>query len=146
MRVAPPLPLTPEERTALERWARGHSTLNRLVLRAKIVLRAAAEAQNKQIPKELGVQATTCALWRHRFHQLRLHGLDRDAPRAGGPPPTPGFHHPGYRARYAPNHTRERDALADPNDGGPLRGQPQYRSPSLASPSDPTSIRRSTPS
>jgi transposase len=86
VRVAAPLSLTSEERQSLEQWARGHSTPHRLVLRARIVLRAADGAQNKQIAVELGIQANTCALWRHRFHHLRLHGLERDAPRAGGPP------------------------------------------------------------
>ena len=86
MRVAQTLSLTSAERESLERWARGHSTPHRLVLRAKIVLRAADGAQNKQIAEELGIQANTCALWRHRFYHLRLSGLERDAPRAGGPP------------------------------------------------------------
>ncbi|EQD39446.1 feruloyl esterase, partial [mine drainage metagenome] len=78
--------LTSEERNSLESWARDRSTPHhRLVLRAKIVLRAADGAQNKQIAEELGIQANTCALWRHRFHHLRLSGLEQDAPRAGGP-------------------------------------------------------------
>ncbi|MCI4335654.1 MAG: IS630 family transposase [Thermoplasmata archaeon] len=34
---------------------------------------------------ELGAQPNTCAPWRHRFYRLRLHGLESDAPGAGGP-------------------------------------------------------------
>ena len=85
MRVAPPLTLTSEERQRLESWARGRSTPHRLVLRAQIVLRAAEGAQNKQIAEELGTQRNTCALWRNRFHRLRLAGIEQDAPRPGGP-------------------------------------------------------------
>src|SRR3990170_2951281 len=85
VRVAPTLALTSEERHRLESWARGRSTLHRLVLRARIVLRAAEGAQNKQIAEELGAQANTCALWRNRFHRLRLVGIEQDAPRPGGP-------------------------------------------------------------
>ncbi|MCI4336689.1 MAG: helix-turn-helix domain-containing protein [Thermoplasmata archaeon] len=104
MRVAPPLSLTSEERASLERWARGHSTPNRLVLRARIVPRAADGAQNRQIAEELGGQPNTCALWRHRFYHLRLHGLERDGPRAGGPTLIPDstiraiVHSPPYSA------------------------------------------------
>ena len=43
MRVAQLLTLTPEQRTTLTRWSRGRSTPARLVLRAKIVLRAAEQ-------------------------------------------------------------------------------------------------------
>ncbi len=85
MRVAPSLSLTLEERQRLESWARGRSTPHRLVLRAQIVLRAADGAQNKQIAEELGTQRNTCALWRNRFHRLRLAGIEQDAPRPGGP-------------------------------------------------------------
>ena len=85
MRVAPTLTLTSEEREKLESWARGRSTPHRLVLRAQIVLRAAEGIQNKQIAEELDTQRNTCALWRNRFHRLRLAGIEQDAPRPGGP-------------------------------------------------------------
>ena len=85
MRQAPPIVLTPEERDHLMSWARGRSTPHRLVLRAQVVLRAADGVQNKQIAEELRTQPNTCALWRNRFYRLRLAGIERDAPRAGGP-------------------------------------------------------------
>lgn len=85
MRVAPTIQLTPEERDQLLSWARGRSTPFRLVLRAKIILRAADGVQNKQIAEELGAQPNTCALWRSRFYRLRLAGIEQDAPRPGGP-------------------------------------------------------------
>ena len=85
MRVAPTVSLTPEERGQLESWARGRSTPFRIVLRAKIVLRAADGLQDKQIAVELNTQRNTCALWRGRFRRLRLAGIEQDAPRPGGP-------------------------------------------------------------
>ena len=53
MRRAIPIILTADERTTLERWARGRRTPVRLVLRAKIVLRAAAGLQNTAIAAAL---------------------------------------------------------------------------------------------
>ncbi|MGI0131029.1 MAG: IS630 family transposase [Thermoplasmata archaeon] len=85
MRVAPSIVLTPAERGSLTSWARGRSTPFRLVLRAQIALHAAEGFQNKRIAELLHTQANTCALWRNRFHQLRLAGIQDDAPRAGGP-------------------------------------------------------------
>jgi transposase len=85
VRVAPAVSLAPEERRQLESWARGRSTPFRIVLRAKIVLRAADGLQDKQIAAELNAQRNTCALWRGRFHRLRLAGIEQDAPRSGGP-------------------------------------------------------------
>ncbi|MCI4336222.1 MAG: IS630 family transposase [Thermoplasmata archaeon] len=85
MRVAPRLSLTEDERSQLTAWARGRSTPHRVVLRARIVLRAAEGATNKRIAEELSTEPNTCALWRRRFLAARLSGLMSDAPRAGGP-------------------------------------------------------------
>ncbi|MBA3311944.1 MAG: hypothetical protein H0T47_01435 [Planctomycetaceae bacterium] len=49
MRTAPVIDVTDDERTTLRRFARGRSTPARLVLRAKIVLRAAEGMRNKDI-------------------------------------------------------------------------------------------------
>ncbi len=83
MRVAPPVILTPEERSELESWSRGRSTPHRLVLRAQIVLRAAEGTENQQIATELGTRPNTVGLWRRRFTLLRLPGVQKDAPRPG---------------------------------------------------------------
>ena len=56
MRVAVPITLTKDERRELQKFARGRSTPARLVLRAKIVLRAAAGMRNDAIAEELEVQ------------------------------------------------------------------------------------------
>ena len=57
----------------------------RRVLRAKIVLAAATGQQNKEIADELGTLRKTVALWRNRFAQQRLAGIEKDAARGGRP-------------------------------------------------------------
>jgi transposase len=85
MRRAIAIELSDEERTVLQRWARGRSTPARVVLRAKIVLAAAAGRENQDIATELGSDPHTVARWRKRFVALRCVGLESDAPRSGRP-------------------------------------------------------------
>ena len=86
MRKAPPITLTEEEKSVLHRWSRGRSTPARLVLRAKILLLAAEDMRNQAIAKELGTSRQTVGLWRQRFADLGLPGIEKDAPRGGRPP------------------------------------------------------------
>jgi transposase len=86
MKTAARIELTNEERSTLERWSRGRSTPARLVLRAKIVLRAAHGTQNKDIAVELNTSRKTVGLWRERFAVSRLTGIEKDAPRPGRTP------------------------------------------------------------
>lgn len=67
----------------LERWARGRSTPARLVLRSKIALLAASGLLNKEIAAELSCGAKTVCLWRNRFAQSGVAGIEKDAPRGG---------------------------------------------------------------
>jgi transposase len=85
MRIAVPIELSADERDTLERWARGRSTPNRLVLRAKIVLAAAAGQRNDQIAETLDTRPRTVGVWRQRFAAARLAGIAQDAPRGGRP-------------------------------------------------------------
>lgn len=85
MRVAPPVVLTEEQRTVLLRWSRGRSTPARLVLRAKIVLLAAAGKENIAIAEELETDRTIVGRWRKRFVEKGLAGIEKDAPRGGRP-------------------------------------------------------------
>lgn len=85
MRVATTIDLSTDERTQLERWARGRSTPSRLVLRARIVLAAAAGKRNDQIAAELGTRPRTVGVWRRRFARNRMGGIEKDAPRGGRP-------------------------------------------------------------
>lgn len=91
MRRATLITLTDAERTTLTRWARGRRTPARLVLRATIVLRAAAGLQNQEIAAELRTDRECVGRWRTRFATHRLAGIERDAPRAGR---TPRIHSP----------------------------------------------------
>lgn len=86
MRIAPVIELSNEERTTLQRWARGRRTPARLVLRAKIVLAAAAGDRNDVIAEELGTSRKTVGMWRTRFAEERLAGIEKDAPRSGRKP------------------------------------------------------------
>ena len=86
MRVAKEIVLTDEERTTLTKWSRGRATPARVVLRAKIVLLAAEGRLNKDIAVELDTSKKTVCLWRKRFAELRLAGIEKDAPRGGRTP------------------------------------------------------------
>lgn len=108
MKRACAIDITEEERTVLQRWSRGRSTPVRLVLRAKIVLLAADGWMNKDIATELGTAPKTVSLWRRRFADRRLAGIEKDAPRGG--------RHPKKRQRIAKRiletTTREKPANA----------------------------------
>jgi transposase len=79
--------LTDEQRESLERISRAASTPQSLAFRARIVLRAAESDRppNLQIAAELDCSRHTAALWRGRFVEQGLPGL-QDAPRSGRPP------------------------------------------------------------
>ena len=83
---APRIVLDVESRAQLEALERAHSTPQALVFRTKIVLRAADEdfPSNLQIAAEFGCARDTVALWRRRYAEHGLSGL-QDAPRPGRP-------------------------------------------------------------
>ena len=74
--------LSAEERRTLTARARSGRTAHRDVLRAQIVLAAAAGTANAQIARELGICVDTVRKWRRRFVHQRLAGL-KDRPRPG---------------------------------------------------------------
>ena len=86
MRVAVSISLGEQDRELLRRWSRGRSTPARLVMRAKIVLRAAQGQQNKRIAAELDITEQTASRWRRRFATAGLAGIEKDAPRGGRKP------------------------------------------------------------
>lgn len=85
MRTAPAIQLSDLDRATLQRFSRGRSTPAKLVLRAKIVLLAAAGHQNQTIAAELGTTPATVGLWRNRFAEHGLAGIEKDASRPGRP-------------------------------------------------------------
>lgn len=86
MRVAVSILLSEEDRHLLQRWSRGRSTPARLVIRAKIVLRAAEGQENRQIAAALGITQQTVSRWRRRFASDGVAGIQKDAPRGGRKP------------------------------------------------------------
>ena len=86
MRVAPPVQLTSTVRETLRRWSRGRTTAARLVMRSSIVLRAAEGQRDQDIAAALGTNRHTVALWRRRFREQGVPGIEKDAPRGGRKP------------------------------------------------------------
>lgn len=107
MRVAKAITLPDEERARLIKWARGRSTPARLVLRARIILAAADGRENKDIAAELGCTRRTVGMWRNRFANDRLTGIERDAPRGGRTP--------AQRARFEAEIIRKTTQETPPN-------------------------------
>jgi len=83
---APPVTLTDDERTQLESLVRAHSTPQALAFRCRLILRAAAPEQppNRRVAAELHCHRHTVGLWRTRYVEHGLAGL-QDAPRSGRP-------------------------------------------------------------
>ena len=78
------LVLAPTERKTLESWTRRRTSAQALALRARIVLRCATGATNKDVATELGVTQQMVGKWRARFIEQRVAGL-LDEPRPGAP-------------------------------------------------------------
>jgi transposase len=76
--------LTEDERRTLEQVVRTGTAPAREVLRARIVLAAAAQERNNEIAGRLGVTPNVVSRWRRRFVKDGLAGL-QEAPRSGRP-------------------------------------------------------------
>ncbi|MBI2878400.1 MAG: IS630 family transposase [Candidatus Rokubacteria bacterium] len=74
-----------EQRRALESILRLRTAEQRVVMRARIVLSAAAGRANQGIARELKVSRPTVLQWRARFVQGGVEALLHDAPRPGRP-------------------------------------------------------------
>lgn len=83
-RMAPAVTVSPDEAMALHRWVRARATPQGLALRCRIVLEAAAGADNATIAARWHCTVHTVATWRRRFLRSRLAGLT-DQPRGGRP-------------------------------------------------------------
>jgi len=82
---APQIKLTAAERAHLETLVRCQTAEQRAVRRARIVLLAADGLTNQRIAQVTGAARWTVSVWRKRFHDQRLGGL-QDKPRPGRPP------------------------------------------------------------
>jgi transposase len=85
MSTLPPLVLTDAERAELQHRVRAHTTPQRDVTRARIVLLAADGLANRQIARLVGLDPDRVGSWRRRFAHERFAGLI-DRPRSGRPP------------------------------------------------------------
>lgn len=83
-RTATAVVLSAEEESELRRLLRAPSTPQQAALRARIVLRAAEGATNKQIAAELSTSRPTVGHWRSSFARHGVAGL-KDRPRPGRP-------------------------------------------------------------
>jgi transposase len=107
MRGPKPLPidLTPRQQTVLEQLSRRRAARAHLVLRARLLLLAAAGSSNSQLSRHLGLDRGQVRLWRARWHAAQaelvaveaadpddrmltsaIETLLADAPRPGTPP------------------------------------------------------------
>ena len=81
--------LSQELRDDLERFARSRTLAARLVQRAQIVLMAAARKSDQEIAQAVGVVRQTVGVWRSRFVEQGIAGIEKDAPRSGRPRDSP---------------------------------------------------------
>jgi transposase len=84
--AAPALPLDPAARAALDRLVRARTTPQKVALRARIVLCAAAGLANQTIATRLRTSRPTVLLWRQRFAAAGVPGVLRERPRPGRVP------------------------------------------------------------
>ena len=80
--------LSDEERRILEERARKYTLPYRDVVRAQMVLLAAGGLRNDEIAVRLNTRREVVSMWRKRFFQERLSGLE-ERPRRGKPPAFP---------------------------------------------------------
>ena len=82
--IALPLAIPPEDLRTLGQWSRSHSIRAALAERAKILLLAAEGTSNTEIAGQVGCSRPTVILWRQRYAEGGLAGLE-DQPRPGRP-------------------------------------------------------------
>lgn len=84
MATLPPLCVPDEDLRMLREWVRAHTTEQRMVQRARVVLMAADGATNRTISATTGLSEQAVSRWRARYAADGLVGL-RDLPRSGRP-------------------------------------------------------------
>ena len=78
------LMISPEQKRELDRLVKAPATPQKLVTRARIVMLAGEGVDSSEISRQLGASRVTVGLWRQRFIDLGLAGLE-EAPRPGRP-------------------------------------------------------------
>jgi len=77
--------LSSDQRAVLTTWAHSRVLSHRRVMRARIILLGAAGEANLRIATQLGCSLPTVQLWRRRFAEAGVAGLEQDAPGRGRP-------------------------------------------------------------
>jgi len=75
------LAMTGEQKAQLESWIRAPATPQKIVLRSRICLLAHEGQSNRQIARNLETSRPTVLLWRGRFAQAGVPGLEHEPPR-----------------------------------------------------------------
>ena len=83
MRIAASIELSEEDRKTLKRLSSSRSISVGLHQRVRIVLMAAEGKTNKDISSELGISHPTVSLWRNRFAEEGMAGIEKERPRGG---------------------------------------------------------------
>ena len=76
--------MSSQDREILLKWKRSPSTLQKLIRRAEIVLATAEGLTNNDISKRGVGSVQTVALWRKRYAEYGIEGLN-DEPKSGRP-------------------------------------------------------------
>jgi transposase len=75
------LPMSAEQSHQLQAWVRAPSTPQKIVLRARICLLAHEGKSNRQIAEQLHTSRPTVILWRKRFQETGVAGLEHEPSR-----------------------------------------------------------------
>ena len=81
--IAPPLPMSVEQRATLEVMARSSSLPHRQVVQAKVLLLAADGVATNEVARRCGTTDTSVRAWRRRFVDQGVEGVGRIAPGRG---------------------------------------------------------------
>ena len=86
MKTAHEINLSEVEIKTLTTWSRGKRTPVRLMIRSKIVLLSNQGMRNQEISQELSISRKMVGLWRKRFAEHGMAGIEKDAPRGSKEP------------------------------------------------------------
>jgi transposase len=86
---APPLAMTVEDGTILQRFAKSQTMAHRTVLRARALLLANDGVANYEIARRVGVNANSVRMWRQRFEEEGVVSVGTIAPGRGRKPSLP---------------------------------------------------------
>src|SRR5580704_16708794 len=125
---SPKVWLTTEQQDDFEHFARSRTLAARLVQRAQIVLHAAAGKADVEIAQALDITRQTAGLWRRRFLDRGIAGMERDAPRSG----RPRLMAPGKIDEIISLTTRQCHTVEYAHVGGGCRRQSFHGGPHLA--------------